>query len=142
MFKYLAMTSSVFIIGLSACNKNGSQMISTSPNSVLRGADDSCGDGLAAFTKNLYTPILRQSCVECHDANQNGPPHSTGDVNASYALIKTYVNFAQIDKSRIISRVKSQHWLNYDEKKIYQISAQKKRVFQIFLLSSYLGRMD
>lgn len=109
--------SVAFILGFSACTKPTSPPDVIVPAaSVFRGADDTCPDGIAAFTKNLYTPILRQNCVECHDENGAGPPHSTADVNASYALIKTYVDFAQIDKSRIVSRVKSQHWLNYNPK--------------------------
>lgn len=92
------------------------QLTSHNSRSLAIQDADPCPDGIAAFTKNVYTPILRQSCVGCHDANEDGPPHSTADVVASYAMIKTYVDFAQISKSRIISRVKSQHWLNYDSK--------------------------
>ena len=111
------ITSVALALGFSACTKpaNPPDVVVPTAN-IYHGADDSCPDGIAAFNKNLYTPILRQNCIECHDQNGDGPPHSTADVNASYALIKTYVDFAQIDKSRIISRVKSQHWLNYDPK--------------------------
>ena len=77
-------------------------------------ADAPCPQGLAAFEKNLYTPILRHNCVECHDVGGIGPEHSTADPIASYAAIETYVNFAQMDQSRIIQHVQTKHWVNYD----------------------------
>lgn len=108
--------SFIIVLSLVACSKS-SRISQVNPvATVLQGSGDPCPDGIAAFTKNVYTPILRQSCVECHDENEDGPPHSTADVQASYAAIKSYVDFAQLDKSRLVSRVKSQHWVNYDPK--------------------------
>ena len=33
---------------------------------------------------------------------------------ASYQMMKTYVDFAQLDQSRIIQHVQTKHWVNYD----------------------------
>ncbi len=116
IFALISVISTSFFLG---CDRSQISQAAdfNRPNEKMKIQDDGpCPDGIAAFTKNVYTPILRQSCVACHDANEDGPPHSTSDMAASYKMIKSYVDFSQISKSRIIARVKSKHWLNYDAK--------------------------
>jgi hypothetical protein len=80
-------------------------------------ADDTpCAQGLDAFKRNVYKPILRTKCIDCHDVGGIGPAHSSSDPVASYKMIKTYVQFAQLNRSRIVQHVQSQHWADYNSK--------------------------
>ncbi len=110
------LAASIFTFSLIGCNQTSISQDQSLVATKLHIGDEVCADGLDAFTKNVYKPILRQTCVSCHDNDQDAPPHSSADVLASYTMIKSYVDFAQLEKSRIISRVKSQHWINYDPK--------------------------
>jgi hypothetical protein len=100
---------------LSSCGSGNDLTPVTVKKEILSaGAAAPCASGLAAFEKNLYLPILRSKCIDCHDKGGIGPAHSTADPIASYNMIKTYVNFAELSQSRIIQHVQIKHWVNYD----------------------------
>jgi hypothetical protein len=106
---------SLAILSVALLSCGGNSSAPTTRNEA--GSHDSsppCASGLAAFEKNLYKPILRTTCLDCHDAAGPGPAHSTIDPAASYAMIKTYVNFGELSQSRIIQHVQTKHWVNYD----------------------------
>src|ERR1700733_5996684 len=96
----LSFSLAALSVTLLSCGSNSS----APTNRNEAGSHDSsppCASGLAAFETNIYKPILRTTCLDCHDAAGPGPAHSTIDPAASYAMIKTYVNFGELSQSRI-----------------------------------------
>jgi formylglycine-generating enzyme required for sulfatase activity len=69
--------------------------------------------GFEAFKANVYEPILRKQCIECHSSDDGkkplGPNHSSKDSWASYQMFLRYTNFADIKGSKFVRQVSNGH---------------------------------
>src|SRR5436305_8993605 len=64
-------------------------------------ARDACEVGIKAFGGTVHK-LLRQDCTQCHDSGGMGPAHSISDVAKSYSRILAYVDWTDMNNSRLV----------------------------------------
>ena len=70
-------------------------------------------EGLRAYQKTLYLG-LRAKCASCHGDGGMAIGHSVSDVTSAYAMSRELVDFANIENSRFVTKVRAQHWKRHD----------------------------
>lgn len=80
---------------------------------VASRAKSECDSGIKAFEASLHK-LLRNDCIGCHDLPANpqvsAPPHSVENAHTSYYYNISYVDWTNIENSKIMRRVAEAHW--------------------------------
>jgi hypothetical protein len=101
------------LLGIAACGANGSRDGDTSeaPSSI-ESTDTSpvCASGFSSFKTAFLPKIETEACVRCHKgANPSAPPWLVGKDSQIYSNAKNYVNFADLESSRLVIRAGNGH---------------------------------
>ncbi len=72
-----------------------------------------CEEGLAGFRKNVHE-LLKSRCIECHDESGSGPTHTVLDPKQSYLKVLKYVDFANIQRSKFVTKGGNGHCRDND----------------------------
>ncbi len=70
---------------------------------------------VAAFTANLH-PFLRNNCTHCHAENSaytTLAKHSQMNPNLAFSVMKKFIDFKDLDESKLVKMVNSAHYCEY-----------------------------
>lgn len=76
------------------------------PETAITPADP--GDPGSTFEQLIYTPILREYCIECHDTGPGDPLFSVSNVETSYLLSQPRISLDNPPGSRFVVKMASQ----------------------------------
>lgn len=109
MMKYVKLCFLVSLFVLASCSR--SNFSETSPPKLAAIALNhraGCSSGLKAFETSVHA-LYRRDCLPCHDKGGIGPGHGVADVEKSYDLTLSYVNWGNLSASKLIHKGGDQH---------------------------------
>ena len=98
----VAALASALIVGFQNCG--GSHSGDSSDTSQ----GGPTGDGVQVFQSGLYAFFHSQNCVMCH-GNGTGPQFAVADVNAAYAVAKSFLNLSDPAASQFVGYATNNH---------------------------------
>lgn len=123
-----------FLLVLAGCGDRKISSVSGEPIDAIdslpvnRGSRG-CDNGVKAFEASVHK-LLRQDCIGCHDTGGIGPAHSVAEPQKSYGRILAYVDWRNIDGSRLVTKGGNQHCLQHPGGKCTSTQADIKRVLK------------
>lgn len=107
----------VISLAFSACAVNDADLDvrTEEATSSVENGDDSvaaelCSSGLSGFQTAFLPKVQTEVCTSCHKGNNpNAPPWLQGQPSQIYVSTKNYVNFADLDHSRLVIRAGNRH---------------------------------